>query len=148
MKYNIFWELKAKQPKDFKLLGKIVESAARVLKIESKKEISVIIVGSGKMRSLNKQYRHQDKVTDVLSFSQQGGLALNNPEEPLYLGDIIICYAQVIKQAKVFGFSREKELAFLIIHGLLHLLGYQDKNQKQYLKMETIQNKILSYFYD
>ena len=100
------------------------------------------------MRSLNKHYRHLDKVTDVLSFSQQEGLALNNPEEPLYLGDIIVCYAQVIKQAKVFGFSREKELAFLIIHGLLHLLGYQDKNQKQYLKMETIQNKILSYFYD
>ncbi len=148
MKHNIYWEIKSKPPKDFKLLGKILDQAAKVLKIGAKTEISLIIVDTAKIRSLNKQYRRKDKVTDVLSFSQQEGLALNNPKGLVYLGDIVICYTQVKKQAKVFGLAREKELAFLAIHGLLHLLGYQDKTQKQYLKMEKLQNKILSYFYD
>jgi len=148
MRHNFYSQVKAKPLPDIKLLGKLLAGAGKLLKISKESEITILLVGDGKIRKLNKEYRHKDKVTDVLSFSQQEGLALQPASRSAYLGDIIISYPQVKRQAKKFGLSPQKELAFLIIHGLLHLLGYQDKTIKQYTIMENIQNKILSKFYD
>lgn len=122
--------------------------AARLLKLKANLEFSILLVGDGRIRSLNKQYRHKDKITDVLSFSQQEGPAMVAPSGQCNLGDIVVSWPQVKRQAVKYSVTPEKELAFLIIHGLLHLLGYDDKTQSQYDKMEKIQNKILASVYD
>lgn len=88
---------------------------------KKKLNVSLAIVGDTAMQRLNKRYRGKDKPTDILSF----------PE----LNELIIDYAQIKRQAKEFGHSTQKELEFIFVHGLLHLLGYEDDNEKKRLKM-------------
>lgn len=99
-------------------------------------EISIAFVGDKIIRGLNKAYRNIDKSTDVLAFSG----------EDKFLGEIIINYSQVKKQAKKFNNNVWQELIFILTHGLLHLLGYDDnteKGRKEMEKMgETFINKI------
>jgi len=84
-------------------------------------EVAVSLVGPQTMRQLNRKYRHQDKPTDVLSFTmnEQG------PDGQYYLGDIIICPQVASRQAKQQGHSLSRELEILAIHGYLHLLGFE-----------------------
>ncbi|MBP7870176.1 MAG: rRNA maturation RNase YbeY [Candidatus Saccharicenans sp.] len=84
-------------------------------------EVAVSLVGPQTMRQLNRKYRHQDKPTDVLSFTmnEQG------PDGRYYLGDIIICPQVASRQAKQQGHSLSRELEILAIHGYLHLLGFE-----------------------
>jgi probable rRNA maturation factor len=148
MQYNLNWQIKARPQINLKKIAKLMEQAARLLKIKAIFEVSILVVGDSKIRSLNKKYRFKDKVTDVLSFSQLEGPVMVDPSGQRNLGDIVVSWPQVKRQAVKYGFTAEKELAFLIIHGLLHLLGYDDKTQRQYDKMEKIQNKILASVYD
>ena len=101
--------------------------AERVLKLRGRFEISIALVGSQEIKKINAIYRQKNSVTDVLSFGEQkskfrlGG----------YLGEIIICYPQAARQAKKIGHTLNQELEILLIHGLLHLLGYDhEKSQK------------------
>jgi probable rRNA maturation factor len=89
------------------------------------KELSMVFVGDKEMRRLNRVYRKIDKTTDVLSF---------DGDEDIY-GEIIICCQQIRRQAKKFGKSTESELAFILVHGLLHLEGYNDETEKERLEM-------------
>jgi probable rRNA maturation factor len=75
------------------------------------------------MRRLNRQYRGLDKPTDVLSFPE------NDPKDSGYLGEIIIDLAQIERQAKKAKIDRENEIIFILVHGLLHLLGYEDDKE-------------------
>jgi len=77
--------------------------------------LDVTFVGKSDIRKLNKKHRGINKATDVLSFPL---------EEPTHLGDIVIAIDIATKQAKEYGHSFEREIAFLTLHGLLHLLGY------------------------
>lgn len=128
---------------------------------EEKVEISLAIVGEGRMRKLNKIYRGKNKVTDVLSFSNKSVLVylakafprlkkgentvfVNPPDGVKRLGEIVICYPYAKKQAKRLSNSLEKELAILLIHGILHLLGYDhEKNGRETEKMRKMEEKIL-----
>ena len=92
-------------------------------------EVSLVLVGDRRIRQLNKLYRHKDKVTDVLSF---------NSDEPEQLGEIIIDYQQIIRQAKRFGNSVWRELIFITTHGILHLLGHDDADEAGWQVMERI----------
>ncbi|MDP2860995.1 MAG: rRNA maturation RNase YbeY [bacterium] len=89
------------------------------------KNLSVLFCGDGKMRGLNRQYRHLDKTTDVLSFGkeenvkEQGGWL----EEESYLGDIVISYPQAKRNAKKYGLEVDEEIDKLVEHGVWHLLG-------------------------
>ena len=83
--------------------------------------VSVAIVGDKVMTGLNKAYRGQNKPTDVLSFSD--------------LNEIIIDYAQIKRQAQELGKKAENELIFILVHGLLHLIGYDDQTEKSRLAM-------------
>ncbi|MBZ9572883.1 rRNA maturation RNase YbeY [Patescibacteria group bacterium] len=102
----------------------IKKIADKVLKGEKKEgNISVAIVGSGRMRKLNKKYRKKNRVTDVLAFGEG-------------LGEIVICLPVLKKNAKRFNSSFEKELARVFIHGILHLLGYNhEKSEEEGKKM-------------
>lgn len=86
-------------------------------------EISILLVNDEKIRELNKQYRNQDRATDVLSFPQhEAGQA--NPLNPHLLGDVVVSTATARRQSVEHGLSMEEELVLLLIHGILHLLGY------------------------
>lgn len=103
-------------------------------------EVSVLLVGDGRMRKLNREYRGKDKTTDVLSFPQGGpcGAALCS------LGDIVISVPQTIRQAGEYGATFYEELARLLIHGLLHLLGYDHEgNAYQARIMRKLETEIL-----
>jgi len=106
-------------------------------------ELSIALVGSGRTRELNKKYRGKNRVTDVLAFGKnQKSPTL--PSNKLNLGEIIICLSEVKKNAKRFNSTFEKELAFCLIHGILHLLGYDHEisNEKKQ-EMEQKQNHYL-----
>jgi probable rRNA maturation factor len=110
-----------------KFLEKIAEKTLKTLKIKIP-EISIVLVGDDKIKELNKKYRKKNQVTDVLAFDY---------------GEIFICLPQAKRQAKQFGHSLKKELAILLIHGILHLAGYDDETKKDYNKMAKAQNDIL-----
>jgi len=113
-------------------LKKIADRTFKTLKSKKLKELSLVIVGENKIKELNKKYRKKNKVTDVLAFDYGKQ------------GEIFICLHQAKKQAKKIGHSLNKELAILLIHGILHLMGYEDQTKKGYNKMAEAQNKILS----
>lgn len=102
---------------------KILELAAKTLKLgDSKIEISVNLVGRAKIKNLNKKYRNKNTATDVLSFPLS--TAVLKKYGILLLGDIFICLPVAKKEAEEENISIEKKLAWLTVHGFLHLLGY------------------------
>jgi len=95
--------------------------------------VSVVFVGNAKMRSINLEYRGIDKTTDVLSFTENDDFP--DLEKDKFLGEIFISYSQVKKQARRLEKGIEDELTFILVHGLLHLLGYDDETEKDRLNM-------------
>ncbi len=94
---------------------------------ETEAEVSIECVGDGRMRRLNREYRGNDRTTDVLAFaSREAG----GPPSPL-LGDVVISVPAAIRQAYSLGHSLNEELARLLIHGVLHLVGYDHERSAQ-----------------
>ncbi|MBU2632760.1 rRNA maturation RNase YbeY [Patescibacteria group bacterium] len=91
--------------------------------VNSPSEVSIAIVGDRKMRSLSKKYKGEDKTRNVLSFSQTEGESIDNPEQILRLGDIVISYPVVIKEAARDEVLVDDKVNELVQHGLFHLLG-------------------------
>lgn len=107
-------------------------------KYKIKKEISVALLSSSEIKKLNKIYRHKNKVTDVLSF---------NLEDENILGEIVICLEQTKKQAREKNKSIKSELKLLLLHGTLHLLGYDhEKGASEATRQEKEEQLLLSKF--
>ena len=106
-----------------------------------KYEVSVLLTNSAETHTLNLEFRGKDKTTDVLSFP----LGEINPENGYFmLGDIVINAELAQERAQEYGHSTEREIAFLTIHSMLHLLGYEHENDKKGEKiMREKQTKIL-----
>ncbi len=100
-----------------------------------RKSVSLILVNKEEIQKLNMQYRGLDRETDVLSFESG---------EKIYLGEIFICIDKVKSQAEEYGHSLEREFAFLLVHGLLHLQGYDHQNPEDEEKMKKKQEEILN----
>jgi len=116
----------------------IKKSVEATLKYCRKKgDVSVVIIGDKRMRNLNHTYRGYDKITDVLSFPE------SNVSEDNFLGEIFIDYNVIKIQAKKFSPSVRFELAFIVIHGTLHLLGYEDATRKGSDLMEKVGSTII-----
>ncbi len=127
--------------KDYSYLDAIIK---RVLEHEkvSAANFSIVFVDNAKIQDLNKNYRHIDKVTDVISFAfEDNGKLLYNKIR--FLGEIYICIPKMISQAKEYQHSEVRELAFLTVHGLLHLLGYDHMTKKEEEIMFKLQEEIL-----
>lgn len=111
-------------------------------------EVSVIFVDNDEIRQINKEYRNIDKVTDVISFALEdeveGELEIIGDFLPRTLGDIFISIPRAIEQAKDYNHSDEREIGFLAVHGLLHLLGYDHQSSQEEKEMISIQELILS----
>jgi len=129
---------------DEEFLRNMAETVLRGEKTEENADLSIVLVGSRRIRKLNKDYRGKNKVTDVLSFSTS-----KKDEKNLFfnvnnLGEIIICLREIKKTAKRTGSNFKKELARCLIHGILHLLGYEhEKSKEGAKKMEKKQKKYL-----
>lgn len=107
-------------------------------------EISVTFVSTEEIHELNRVYRNNDSVTDVLSFPQYGSVEEINKNMFVSLGDVVICPEQALLQADEFGHSAERELVYLFVHSVLHLLGYDHAEDEDKRKMRTQEEKIMS----
>ena len=112
--------------------------------------MNLTICGDKRMRTLNRSYRNLDKTTDVLSFSLYDDLRSGQETlfGPVELGDIFISWPKVLKQANEFKVSPEQELIHLIVHGYLHLLGYDHElSQKEEILMEKYEQDLVKKIY-
>lgn len=91
--------------------------------IGAKVEVSIAIVGNRKMRSLSKKYKNEDKTCNVLSFSLTEGESIPSYSDSLVLGDVVISYPEVIKEAAKEEMLVDEKIDQLVEHGLMHLLG-------------------------
>ncbi|HZX46664.1 MAG TPA: rRNA maturation RNase YbeY [Clostridia bacterium] len=108
-------------------------------------EVSITLVDNTAIAALNREYRGVDAATDVLSFAMMEGeefLDLNEDGEAI-MGDIIISMEKVADQAEEYGHSIEREFAFLVVHGTLHLLGYTHDGQQDTKRMRQREEEIL-----
>jgi probable rRNA maturation factor len=112
---------------------------------ERSMEISVRIVDEAEGRALNKQYRNKDRATNVLSFPlADAGLAKLPAEVPLALGDIVICGPVVVREASEQGKDSADHWAHMLVHGALHLFGYDHQTDEQAQEMASYEARILA----
>lgn len=126
----------------FDFLNKIIDRALKKLKLKNV-VFSIILVDDITMKDLNNNYRHLNKTTDVLSFALEDNDKNVNYDLRL-LGDVYISIPQMIKQANEFKHGEEKELSFLVVHGLLHLLGYDHIDEVDEKDMFDLQEEIIN----
>ena len=128
---------------DMDAVRRAVETVGRLYGAEEA-EVSVTLTDDAHIHALNREYRGVDRPTDVLSF------ALMESEEPEIiggasevLGDLVISLERVQAQAEEYGHSALRELSFLAVHGMLHLLGYDHMEEDERLEMETEQRHVM-----
>lgn len=140
------------------LIEKTVDEALVFEKFNLDYEISVVLTDNKEIREINKLYRGIDKETDVLSFpmldyddgyEEEGEIEVDiedlNPETGcVVLGDIVLSLEKAKQQAEEYGHSFEREICFLIVHSVLHLLGYDHENDTDRAIMREKEEKILS----
>ena len=121
-----------------KLIHMVLSKGAELQKVPEDAEISVLICDADTIHELNRDYRNVDAPTDVLSFALNEGED-DVPEEEKALGDIVINLDRAVEQAKEFGHSKEREMAYLSVHGFLHILGYDhyDLDEKKAMRKLT-----------
>lgn len=124
--------------------AKVINAGLKATKPKTRKaEVSVNLVGEGKIKKLNAVYRNKDKVTDVLSFPLEEKSSRNYGIMPL--GDIFICLPFARKEAARDKMSLQAKLAQLTVHGFLHLLGYDHElSAKEAKKMFNLESKIIN----
>lgn len=124
----------------------VLRKAADVYGLTENNEVSLVFCDDAYIQDLNKNYRGKDQSTDVLSF------ALNEGEEPeivdgpsqVLLGDIIISLETAARQAEEYNHSLEREIAYLTVHGMLHLLGYDHMTEEDKAEMRIEEEHVLS----
>lgn len=122
----------------------LVEYALNYQKIK-KAIFNIIIVDEEKIQEINREYRNKDSVTDVISFALEDDETFIETDMRI-LGDIYICLKRCKDQSIEYGHSFLRELSFLTIHGLLHLLGYDHMNEDDEKVMFKLQEMILSEY--
>ena len=115
------------------VIDKVLTTALNSLQMQ-KKEINIILVDNKQIQELNQQYRDKDTPTDVLTFPDGN---YNN------LGDVFVNIDRCEEQRVEYGHSFERELGFLVVHGLLHTIGYDHQSKEQEEEMTEMQEKIL-----
>ena len=130
-----------------KKLASFVLKEAKGISFERRAELPLVFTGDGEVRKLNKFYRKKDKTTDVLSFPfLEGKKSPSLPGGALPLGDVVLSLPQTKRQAAEGGRSYRSEAALLLIHGILHLLGYDHVTKAQEKRMFGLQDKLLKKF--
>ena len=112
---------------------------------EERTEISVTFVEAEEIRELNRDYRDNDKVTDVLSFPQFDDLNDIPDFGEICLGDVVICKQRAQEQAEEFGHSFEREIIYLFTHSILHLLGYDHMEEEEKQEMRAREEEVMTH---
>ncbi len=128
--------------KEYDFLDAVIKRTLKHEKVDNC-IFSIIFVDEQEIQKINREYRHIDKVTDVISFAfeDNGNISYNDIR---VLGDIYICIPRMQDQAKEYGHSEKRELSFLTVHGLLHLLGYDHQTKEEEKEMFAIQELVLN----
>jgi probable rRNA maturation factor len=106
--------------------------------------IELVVVDEAEMSDLNRRFRDVDGPTDVLSFPLVTDFFTLPPGAPLHLGDIALCANMAITQAETFGHSLEREVAYLFVHGLYHILGYDHESEPEQAVMREKEEAALA----
>lgn len=140
---------KLKLPVGLRLLVRKCCQAVLVTEnFEHDAEVSVSFVDDKEIRQLNKLYRNKDKSTDVLSFplGENGVYDVNNETSAYLLGDVVISIETAIKQSQMYNHSLEREVGFLTVHSMLHLLGYDHETSPlDAAQMREKEEQVLEY---
>ncbi len=126
------------------LFDKAIEVTFNRLKINKNYDLSVSFIDDETIKTMNRDYRNIDKATDVISFAMLDSLdEVSHDDSDLDLGDIFISVQTASEQAKSLNQSVNREILFLFIHGLLHLLGYDHQNLEEETVMFNLQEEII-----
>lgn len=139
-----------------KLAQEVIEAAIEIEKFPYEAEVNLLLVSMEEIHAINREHRQIDRPTDVLSFPM---IAYESPGEfenieqdednfnpdtgEALLGDIVLCVDKVKEQAESYGHSQKREFAFLILHSMLHLFGYDHMTEEEAAVMEQKQREIL-----
>lgn len=130
-----------------KVISDVADTAAKVLKLAENTELSILLVDNSYIQELNLTYRGINEPTDVLSFSMWE----SKEDEPDFdfsgdediLGDIVISLEQADKQSKAYENTMEREIGYLVAHGILHLTGYDHETEGEKVIMRQLEEKIM-----
>ncbi len=129
------------------VIKKMTTAASYILKSENidegRAEISVSVVTGEEIKSLNSDYRSKNEITDVLSFPQYDDIGTISDENPIMLGDVVVCDKKILEQAEENGHSFDREFLYLFVHSLLHLLGYDHMDEGAKSEMRTIEKEVM-----
>lgn len=111
--------------------------------IPENSEISLSFVSADEIHELNNTYRNVDRPTDVLSFPLIEDFNEIEPEDEIMLGDVVICLEKAREQAEEFGHSEEREIVYLFVHSVCHLLGYDHMEEDEKTEMRAAEEKVM-----
>lgn len=131
---------------DRKKVRAAAQKVASKVNLNVEAEITVSIIGDRKMKQLNHRFRGKDSTTNVLSFTanEAAGSGFKTPEtDVLYIGDVVISYPVAMQEAIRDNEIIDYRVAFLVVHGLLHLFGYDHEKDLEAKEMEDIEDKVM-----
>lgn len=129
-----------------KLIREVATKTLQKERVNTPSEVSIFLTTDDEVRRLNAEYRGVNRTTDVLSFSleEADDSFVRQPEGSRWLGEVVVSYPQAVRQAAEYGHSIERETAFLTVHGILHLLGYDHQDPEGEAIMTRRQEEVLS----
>ena len=138
-------------------LRRVVRCALASADLRDAVEVGLLLTGDDRVRQLNRDYRGEDRTTDVLAFAlEESEVAFPRPPDALpslgqvpsdalpTLGQVVVSYPQAVRQAAEYGHTVEREVAFLVVHGLLHLLGFDHQRPDDEARMLSKQEAIMT----
>lgn len=155
MDLEIFDETKEVSQEWLTMVDELLNYAGNYINLPANTEMSVTIVDNDKIHAINKKYRGVDKATDVISFAIEEDDGEEEPiifadnldvDIPKNIGDIFVSLDKVREQAEYLGHSEKRELGFLVVHGFLHLNGYDHMQPDDEKEMFDLQRKILDAY--
>lgn len=142
---DILWEVK-ENDKIEELIYKVVEASLKEEMVDCKANISIVITNNEQIQKVNFEHRNKNMITDVLSFpgyEKDEWNEIKTSGEYVTMGDIVVSTEKVAEQADLFGNTFDREFAYLITHGMLHLMGYDHMNDEDKAVMRIKEEVIL-----
>jgi len=124
-------------------LRRIALRVLRTEKVAPPAEVGLVVTDDETVRDLNRRYRRLDEPTDVLSFGHEPARFVTPPDGVRHLGEVILSYQTAERQAQEAGRSVQEEAAHLVVHGLLHLLGYDHEHPEDERRMRALEEELL-----
>lgn len=155
MDLEIFDETKEASKEWLNMIAQLLNYAGNYIDLPDNTEMSVTLVNNDRIHEINKEYRGVDKATDVISFAIEEDDGEEEPiifsddldiDIPKNIGDIFVSLEKVKEQAEYLGHSEKRELGFLVVHGFLHLNGYDHMKAEDEKEMFGLQRKILDAY--